>query len=77
MHETSFLHNETAQSIREQQHVEFDSDGYYDIQHIYLLINTSELDDDYPPLFSLSWGDRSANITALELQSNAGQLFLL
>ncbi len=72
MHETRFLHSETTQSVRERQLLEFTSHGHYDIQRIYMEINTSLADDSNEPVFKLEWGSRSKNITLFELATNEG-----
>ena len=72
MHETTFFHNETTQSVRERQLIEFDSHGHYDIQNIYVMINTSLVNDSTPPEFEISWGSRSSSITFMELNTDKG-----
>lgn len=71
MHETKFLHNETSQSVRERQLIKFESHGHYDIQNVYIELNTSALTDP-PSEFELKWGSRSKTITTQELITNEG-----
>ena len=70
LHETTLLSNETYQSVREIQLIEFNSHGHYDLQSVYVMINTSQVNDSIPPLFELSWGSRSVNISFSELLTN-------
>ena len=73
MHDTKFYFNETQQSIRERQIIEFTSHGYYDIQNVFVQIDLALVNDSNPPLFELVWGSRSKNITLNELLNNDGQ----
>lgn len=79
MHETEFLHNETTQSVRERQLIEFDSHGHYDIQNVYIKLNATELiDGESPPVeFEIKWGSRSKTITSQELITDEGSILLL
>ena len=72
MHETKFFNNETSQSIRERQYVQFDTTGHYDIQQLYTRVNLTEVDGKDPPVFVVAWGNRSTHITLEQLQENVG-----
>ncbi len=73
MHETNFLNNETSQSVRERQLIEFESHGHYDIQAIHIELDTTLVNDSFPPEFELQWGSRSTTITLQQLISNEGK----
>ena len=73
MHETNFLNNETTQSVRERQLIEFESHGHYDMQCVHIELNVSSVNESSPPQFELQWGSRSSIITLEELTSNKGQ----
>ena len=67
IHDTDFYYNETTQSVREVQYVEFDTDGRYDNQQLVAIVNLTAVDDESPPEFVVAWGNRSTHIT---LQDN-------
>ena len=77
MHDTDFYYNETTQSVREQQYVDFDTIGHYDNQRLVGVVNLTAVDDELPPEFVVVWGNRSAQITLQELQENKGAYIII
>lgn len=75
MHESDFNYNQTQQVARERQRVELSSEGLYDIQVLSVIVNTTELILDHPPLnFIVEWGGRhSDTFTFQELQDNTSK----
>ena len=74
IHETDFTYDETQQVERERQRVELSSDGLYDIQRLSLTLNTTELDSDSSPTFTVEWGGRQSDrFTFQELQEDTSK----